>query len=115
MGTRDRPFNNSKPNKYKAIKTTVDGIEFHSKKEAKRYSELKILQQGGAITDLVTQPVYPCKVNGHVVCTYIADFRYWDRLTGTTVVEDTKGMRTDVYKLKKRLVEAIYSITITET
>jgi len=103
-----------KPSKYKNKKTTVDNIEFHSKKEARRYGELKILESQGKIRELVLQPPYPCKVNGHVVTTYKADFRYYDVLTGRVVVEDTKGFRTAEFILKKKLVEALYNIQIIE-
>jgi len=114
MPKRSKPFGNFK-NKFNAVKTTVDNITFHSKKEAKRYSELKILELAGEITNLVLQPRYPCKVKGHVICTYVADFRYDDHKRKAEIVEDVKGMKTPDYKIKKKLVEPLYGITITET
>lgn len=102
------------PSKYKNKKTEVDGVIFHSKREAKRYGELKLLEGQGKIKELVLQPPYPCKVNGHVVTTYVADFRYYDVCSGRVVVEDSKGFRTPEYKLKKKLVEALYGIQIVE-
>ena len=64
-------------NKYKAVKTTIDGITFDSKREAKRYTELKILEKAGYITHLELQPEYPITINGIKLCKYIADFRYF--------------------------------------
>ena len=62
--------------KYRAIKTVVDGITFDSKKEAKRYSELKMMEKAGIIATLRLQPEFKCMVNGKKVCTYKADFEY---------------------------------------
>jgi hypothetical protein len=102
-------------NKYKAIRTEVDGIMFHSKKEAKRYSELKLLEKAGEISQLELQPKFIIEIEGIKICNYIADFRYIDKKAqgnngqmGTTVVEDVKGVLTPVYRLKKKLVEALY-------
>jgi hypothetical protein len=93
----------------------VDGIKFASKKEAARYSELKLLQAAGEITDLKTQSRIPCIVNGEKVCDYYADFSYYDRRTKKMENEDVKGMRTAVYKLKRKLVKACTGIEILET
>lgn len=101
-------------NKYNAQRTEAYGLMFASKAEAKRYCELRILLTSGEIFELECQPKFKCVVNGAKVCNYIADFRYTDRATGEVVTEDVKGVKTPVYKLKKKLVEAIYGITITE-
>ncbi len=98
--------------KYSNVFTEVDNIKFRSKREAIRYQELKMLERSGKITGLVLQPRYPINVNGQFICTYVADFRYKER--GIVVIEDSKGMRTPLYKLKKKLVEALYAIRITE-
>jgi hypothetical protein len=98
--------------KYGAIRTEVDNITFASKSEARRYAELKIMLAAGEIDDLELQPQYPIIVNGVKVCTYVADFRYIDR--GGIVVEDTKGVRTAVYRLKAKLLYACYGITVQE-
>lgn len=100
--------------KYNAVKTVVDGITFASKAEARRYSELKLLENAGAIKNLCLQPPYPCVVNGKLICKYVADFIYWDTEKDCQVTEDVKGMPTPVYRLKKKLVEALHGITITE-
>lgn len=99
--------------KYRAQRTEVDGIVFHSKKEAKRYGELKLMLMAGAISKLEMQKPFPCKVGNSVICTWRADFCYIEG--GRWIVEDTKGFRTPEYKIKKKLVEAIYGITIRET
>ena len=103
-----------KRNKYGAVRTAVDGITFASRREAARYSELKLLERAGEITSLTLQPKYPIVVNGVKVCTYIADFRYVDLGRGMTVVEDVKGMKTPVYKIKKKLTETLYPVIIEE-
>ena len=112
--------------KYNARKTTVCGIVFDSAKEARRWQELRALQQAGQINALECQVPYPLIVTNLQtgecveVGRYVADFRYWtvktqpaqrDRL----VVEDTKGFRTPTYRLKRKIVEALYGIRITET
>ena len=95
--------------KYKNRRTEVDGIEFDSLKEARRYGELKLLVKGGVIKDLELQPVFELipkqKHNGKTIrkANYIADFMYIDTKRGITVVEDVKGFKTDVYKLKKKM------------
>ena len=100
--------------KYSNEPTEVDGIKFDSKKEAKRYGELTILVKAGAIKDLELQPRYPIIINGVKVTTYVADFRYTG-ISGAVIVEDTKGFKTEVYKLKKKLMSAIHGIEIQET
>ena len=100
-------------NKYRAIKTTVDGIKFDSKKEAARYKVLKLLEKAGKITELELQPRYDLIVNLTKCGFYKADFRYFE--SGKEVVEDVKGMKTPVYNLKKKLIKAIYGIVIFET
>ena len=87
--------------KYGAIKTTVDGITFDSKKEARRYLELKQAERAGDIEELELQPKFHLIVNNVNV--------------GKYVVEDCKGMKTPVYRLKAKLLKAIYGITILET
>ena len=101
--------------KYGAVRTTVDGISFASKAEAKRYGELKLLEKAGQIGGLELQPRFPLEHRGIKLTTYIADFSYWTMgQPPQRVIEDVKGMKTAVYRLKKKLVEAHYGITITE-
>lgn len=99
--------------KFNAQKTEIDGIVFASKAEATRYSQLKVLLESGIIRNLELQPKFPIIVNGTKVATYIADFAYFTDTTRT--VEDVKGMITPVYRMKKKLVEALYpGMIITE-
>jgi len=103
-------------NKYKNKKTVVDGITFDSKKEARRYGELKLLEKAGEIRGLKLQPKLPIEVNGQKVCTYIGDFEYIDTSKDQVVIiEDVKGRKTPMYNLKKKLVKAVYGIEIFET
>lgn len=103
-----------RPHKYRASPTVVDGIGFASKAEAARYSTLKMLERANEIEDLELQPKFTVEVNGVHICDYFADFRYTDCREGLQVTEDVKGVKTPVYKLKKRLVEAVHGVTITE-
>ena len=118
------------------MKTTVDGITFASKKEATRYGELKLLVKAGEIRNLTLQPEFALEMasqhefefQGEVrhyrstrkVGTYRADFAYEvpavsrKKLVWKGVVEDVKGFRTPVYRLKKKMVEAQYGITVVE-
>jgi hypothetical protein len=78
-----------------------------SKAEARRCDHLSLLQHVGQISDLQQQPRFPCVLNGVKLCTYVADFAYNDQ-SGRRVIEDVKGHKTQLYRLKKKLVEAIY-------
>jgi hypothetical protein len=106
----------TKQSKYRNVKTTVDGITFASKREANRYAELKLMKQAGEIIDLVLQIRYPIVVNDVKICTYIADFVYFDVASGRYVVEDakSKATMTPAYRIKKKLMKAIYDIDIQE-
>ena len=121
-------------NKYGNEKTKIDGIVFDSKKEANRYRELKLLEKAGEISDLRRQVkfelipaqyetkdewVSPTRVRQRVVCaekavTYYADFVYRDVRTEETVVEDAKGVKTEAYKIKKKLMLWVHGIKIRE-
>ena len=109
--------------KYNSRKTVIDDITFDSKKEAKRYVELKKKEEEGEITDLRLQvpfelvPSFTIEIDGKKRrrrnIRYIADFTYYEN--GQKVVEDVKGRKTEIYKLKKKLFEYKYKITIKET
>jgi hypothetical protein len=102
--------------KYRAVPTIVDNVRFASKREAARYGELKILEKSGLIGNLQLQPKLRLNVNGKAICTYVGDFSYQEHFVGVSrkVLEDVKGVKTPVYRLKKKLVEAIYGIEIRE-
>lgn len=111
----------NKTNKYKAVKTEIDGISFDSKAEADRYIYLKTLEKLGSIKDLQLQPKFilqdSFKKNGKTyrAITYKADFSYFDHKKGHLVIEDVKGQKTEVYKIKKKLFEAKFkNLTIVE-
>lgn len=105
--------------KYKNKNTVVDGITFDSKKEANRYVELKKAEKIGLIEDLKLQVKFVLipKQKGERECSYIADFVYKDKQTGETIVEDVKSSpryKTEVYKIKKKLMLFIYNIKVKE-
>lgn len=117
-------------NKYGSKKIEVDGITFDSKKEAKRYQELILLEKAGVISGLQRQVKYiliPAQrepdtigVRGGIhkgktieqECAYVADFVYQE--AGNTVVEDTKGFRTKDYVIKRKLMLHVHGIKIKE-
>lgn len=104
-------------NKYHAQKSGG----YDSRKEHRRANELRLMQRAGLISNLREQVSYELipaqrgadgKVLEHA-CNYIADFVYTDK-DGKTVVEDTKGMRTDVYRIKRKLMLHVHGIRISE-
>lgn len=97
-------------NKYNNHKIIVNNIKFDSKKEAKRYQDLKLLEKANIIQNLVRQIPFELvpKQNGERAVKYIADFMYVETATGKIIVEDVKGYRTDVYKIKRKLFKWRY-------
>lgn len=106
----------TKNSKYGAVKTEIDGIVFDSKHEASRYKELHLLERAGEITNLRLQVPFELipKSKYGMPIRYIADFVYND-LNGSLIVEDAKGVKTLVYKLKRRIMAEKYGIEIKET
>lgn len=122
--------------KYKAKKVEIDGIKFDSKREARRYEELLLLEQAGEIKDLKRQVKYiliPAqrepdtvgvrggKIKGKLIekeCAYYADFVYTDVKTGEQVVEDVKGYRDGqayaLFKIKRKFMLYVHGIQIKE-
>lgn len=106
--------------KYYSRKVIIDEIKFDSKKEGNRYLELKLLLKAGKIRDLELQKKFELqpkyKMNNKTIraISYVADFVYFDVDKKEMIVEDTKGFRTEVYKLKKKLFEYKYGIEIKE-
>lgn len=121
--------------KYKSEKITVDGMEFASKKEARRFTQLRLLERAGEISDLKTQVKFvliPAQREPETVgarggvkkgkllereCAYIADFVYKDN-QGETVVEDVKGYKGggayELFKIKRKLMLYVHGIRIVE-
>lgn len=93
-------------NKFGAKPTVIDGLRFDSKKEAKRWGELKALEATKQIKQLQRQVSIPLTVNGKKICTYRADFVY--QQDGQTVVEDAKGFQTDVFKIKWKWAQVLH-------
>ena len=114
------------PNKYHADPVHVDGVRFASKKEAARFLELRLWEKHGQIAALECHPVFPLHImelwrsGAPIVITrvgnFTADFRYTNLMTGEIVVEDVKSTvtRTEAYRLRKKLAEAIHGIYIQE-
>jgi hypothetical protein len=100
-------------NKYRNKPTIVDGIRFSSIKESNHYLQLKLLLKAGEISDLKLQESYTISVGGVKICKYIADFTYFDKY-GVKHVVDVKGVRTQLYKLKAKLMKAVHNIDIIE-
>lgn len=122
--------------KYHNQKVVIDGIQFDSKKEAQRYQQLKLMEKAGMICDLKRQVKYeliPAQyIDGKCAeraVTYTSDFEYYvlkplrvksvmaDLKAGTIgehIVEDSKGMRTKDYIIKRKLMLYKYGIRITE-
>ena len=110
---------NTKPSKYRNVKTTTrDGLVFDSKREAERWHVLKQFEKTGVITELRRQVKFPlyCPNESSLkiaqVAVYIADFVYIDK--GKRVVEDAKGLKTQMYSLKKKWLELQEGIIIQE-
>ena len=99
-------------NKYRNKKVIVDDYIFDSIQESRRYKELKLLLKAGKISNLELQPRFllqdSFKKNGKTFrkIEYVADFKYIEN--GKTIVEDVKGMQTDVFKLKHKIFEKVY-------
>lgn len=97
-------------NKYRNIKTMVGDLKFDSKKEAARYAVLKLLERGNVISELNLQVAFvlaPAIVLGgrkKPALRYVADFTYIEN--GKQIIEDVKGMLSEVYKIKRHLMIA---------
>lgn len=101
--------------KYRAQPTVIDGRKFPSKVEARRYVELKRQQDAGIIADLVCQPRFKLGASDHKkdhICVYVGDFKY--TRDGREVIEDVKGVRTDVYRLKRKMMRVLLGLHVVE-
>lgn len=104
--------------KYRNVKTEVDGIKFDSKKEAKRWVELKQLRDAGRISNLMRQVTF--QLVPQVVLDgrkqqpvkYVADFQY--QVGNQIVVEDVKGFKTPEYRMKRKMMKAFLGIEVEE-
>lgn len=113
-----------KPSKHKNVPTVIDGIKFDSKREAARWQELRLLERAGKIVELERQVVFELAPSVQYsgkratpVLRYVADFCYFE-MTGALakyVVEDSKGFRCSVYRIKRHLMKSVHGIEIRET
>ena len=122
-----------RPPKYGNRKVRADGLVFDSEREWQRYTELVLALKSGLITQLQVHPKFELSVNGEKVCDYVADFSYriyglkgndlkdgqkltWDGTAGfyLFVVEDSKGVRTKDYIIKRKLMKAVHGIQVRE-
>lgn len=110
-------------NKFHAKRMQVGDVWFDSKREAGRFVELKYLEKAGEIYDLALQPSFDLHVSPRwnpseriKVGRFTADFQYRDRRDSALHIEDVKSKptRTEAYRLRKRMVEAEYGVTISE-
>ena len=111
--------NEKKRNKYNARKTKIGNLTFDSGLEAARYLALVEMEKAGEINHLKVQPRFNITIGGIPIMrrsnrypngrhlTYVADFSYTDTERLERIIEDVKGQRTDVYKIKKALMEAM--------
>ena len=132
MAWRNYRLPSSGGGKFHNKKVTIDGVEFQSKREGARWLELKMLQRAGRISNLERQKKFVLipaqyepeitgprggKKKGRLLereVAYIADFVYCDAETGDLIVEDTKGVRTPEYIIKRKLMLWLKGIKIIE-
>ena len=110
--------------KYRNEPTFLDGVRFHSKREAKRYGELKLLERAGVISELELQPKFKLGTDARPIlirsqgypkgrrAVYLADFRYRNLDDSQLVIEDVKGIDNPLSRLKRAIVEAQYRVRI---
>ncbi len=139
-GNVRKHFENRRPSKYRNQVIHVDGHTFQSMKESRRYTELRMKERAGLITDLQVHPVFDIMVKDQKVCSYIGDFKYLvqarkvipegemvsyvqkNDMLFEMIVEDTKGIdpktgwdtRTPTYRLKVKLLKATRGIVVKE-
>lgn len=90
--------------KYRNVPSEADGIKFDSKKERDRYVDLKLIEKAGGIKDLKVQPKFTFPMG----FSYYADFEYFDCALNKIIVEDTKGVKTQVFNLKRKCMDYFY-------
>lgn len=101
--------------KYRNTPTEVDGIKFASKREAARWSELKLIERTGEICNLERQRRFPIIINGVKIADYVSDFTYTTRSGNCLVIEDVKSpitRKNPLYRLKAKAVAALYQAVV---
>jgi hypothetical protein len=112
----------AKAPKYRNEPIAIGGEKYRSKREMRRHQALLLLERAGQIAELRREVPYvlaeKVKIQGEdrarPAIRYVADFTYVDRRTGLQVVEDAKGVQTDVYRLKKHLMATVHGIHVQE-
>ena len=104
-------------NKYRNKQKVIQGHVFDSKKESERFLELRQWKKMGKIAELDLQPSFTlqggfedAQGKKHQPIIYFADFMYRDQKTGEVIVEDVKGIKTEVYRIKKKLFLYKYNL-----
>ena len=96
-----------KQNKYNNQSKEYNGRYYHSKKEAAYAQELDLLKKAGEIKDWKPQHRVSLDVNGYHICNYIVDFLVTNKY-GEEELHEVKGFETDLWRIKRKLLEAIY-------
>ena len=108
----------TKQRKYRNVRATIDGITFDSRAEAHRWGELTLLQRAGHISDLKRQvgftlaPAVRLGTRMKPALKLIVDFQYLDEHTGKLVLEDTKGVVTEAWRIKVHLLKDKYGMEV---
>ena len=84
----------------------------HSKREAAYYADLKLREKAGEVHGVEIQRPFAITISGLLICTYRCDFSYIDNADKRLHVVDVKGVETDVFRLKKKLMKAVHKIDI---
>lgn len=98
-------------NKYNAKKVSLDGYDFDSLMEARRYGQLKLMVRAGLLRELRVHPSWPIVVNGHKICHVELDFSYVDE-KDIQHHEDVKGQDTALSRIKRKLLLGVHGICV---
>lgn len=99
--------------KFKNIRVEIDGIRFASKKEGEYYANLKNREKAGEVSGVALQRRFELfGPDGALICVYVADFCFWDHIADRFRCIDVKGVETDVFKLKRKLMKSCLSIDV---
>jgi hypothetical protein len=101
-----------KQSKFRNRKVVVDGHRFDSKRESEYYGQLKQREKAGEVYEVEMQRPFAIVINGQLVCTYKADFHFWDAVAKRRRVVDVKGFATPEFKLKAKLMKAVLGLEV---
>lgn len=99
-------------NKYNNLLTEFNGVKYHSRLEARYAALLSLREKAKEVEGVKRQERFPLEVNGQKIGTYIADFSFFDKVKKVNRVVDVKGVETDVFKMKKKLMKAVHGIDV---